>query len=104
MKQIQPISIWKNGALKTASILDASIINDNMSSSCTFYWTLKEADTIVSADPDIEESTDQTITGENLADGNVTMSGEDYELWKGGNDYAYNYIAKQINVICLPKS
>jgi len=95
MKNIQPISIWKNGALKTASILDAIIINDNMSSSCTFYWILKEADTIVE---------DQTITGENLADGNVTMSGEDYELWKGGNDYAYNYIAKQINVICLPKS
>jgi hypothetical protein len=95
MKPIQPIQIWKNGALKTASILDAIIINDNMSSSCTFYWTLKEADTIVE---------DQTITGENLADGNVTMSGEDYELWKGGNDYAYNYIAKQINVICLQKS
>jgi hypothetical protein len=95
MKNIQPISIWKNGSLKTASILDAIIINDNMSSSCTFYWMLKEADTIVE---------DQTITGENLADGNVTMSGEDYELWKGGNDYAYNYIAKQINVICLPKS
>lgn len=95
MKPIQPIQIWKNGALKTASILDAIIINDNMSSSCTFYWMLKEADTIVE---------DQTITGENLADGNVTMSGEDYQLWKGGNDYAYNYIAKQINVICLPKS
>ena len=95
MKPIQPIQIWKNGALKTASILDAIIINDNMSSSCTFYWMLKEADTITE---------DQTITGENLADGNVTMSGNDYELWKGGNDYAYNYIAKQINVICLPKS
>jgi len=95
MKPIQPIQIWKNGALKTASILDAIIINDNMSSSCTFYWMLKEADTIVE---------DQTITGDNLADGNVTMSGEDYQLWKGGNDYAYNYIAKQINVICLPKN
>jgi hypothetical protein len=89
MKNIQPIQIWKNGALKTASILDAIIINDNMSSSCTFYWMLKEADTITE---------DQTITGENLADGNVTMSGNVYELWKGGNDYAYNYIAKQINV------
>jgi hypothetical protein len=91
MKPIQPIQIWKNGSLKTASILDASIINDNMSSSCTFYWTLKEAD-------------QEEQAGENLADGNVTISGEDYELWKGGNDYAYNYIAKQINVICLPKS
>ena len=91
MKQIQPIQIWKNGALKTASILDAIIINDNMSSSCTFYWMLKEAD-------------QEEQVGENLADGNVTISGEDYELWKGGNDYAYNYIAKQINVICLPKS
>jgi hypothetical protein len=89
MKQIIPIQIWKNGALKTASILDAIIINDNMSSSCTFYWMLKEADTIVE---------DQTITGQNLADGNVTLSNEDYDNWDGSNDYAFDYIANQINV------
>ena len=92
MREIQTIQIWKNGAQKTASILDAIIINDNMSTSCTFYWMLKESDNVIE---------DQTTTGETLADGNVTMSGEDYEAWKGGNDYAFNFIATQINVTIL---
>ena len=31
MKTIQPIQIWSNGVLKTASELDARIINDEIS-------------------------------------------------------------------------
>ena len=88
MKQISPVSIWKNGQNKTASILDAYIINDNLSSSCTFYWMLKEAD-------------QQEQAGQVLADGNVTMTGEDYDNWDGSNDYAFDYIAEQINVTIL---
>jgi len=85
MKNISPVSIWKNGQNKTASILDAIIINDNLSSSCTFYWMLKE---------DGEE-------GQVLADGNTTMSGDDYDGWDGNNDYAFEYIAEQINVTII---
>ena len=88
MKQISPVSIWKNGQNKTASILDAIIINDNLSTSCTFYWMLKEAD-------------QQEQAGQVLADGNVTMTGEDYDNWDGSNDYAFDYIAEQINVTIL---
>jgi hypothetical protein len=88
MKNISPVSIWKNGQNKTASILDAIIINDNLSSSCTFYWILKEAD-------------QQEQAGQVLADGNVTMSGEDYDNWDGSNDYAFEYIAEQINVVII---
>ena len=92
MKDIQPIQIWKNGVIKTASVLNATIINDNLSSSCTFYWHLKEADSVVD---------EQTIAGEVLADGNVTMSGDDYDNWDGSNDYAFEYIANQINVTII---
>ena len=92
MKDIQPIQIWKNGVIQTASVLNATIINDNLSSSCTFYWQLKEADSVVD---------EQTIAGEVLADGNVTMSGDDYENWDGSNDYAFEYIANQINVTII---
>jgi hypothetical protein len=88
MKNIEPIQIWKNGQQLTASVLDAIIINDNLSSSCTFYWMLKEADQ--------EEQAGQT-----LADGNATMTGEDYDGWDGSNDYAFDYIASQINVTIL---
>ena len=92
MKDIQPIQIWKNGVIKIASVLNATIINDNLSSSCTFYWQLKEADSVVDL---------QTIAGEVLADGNVTMSGDDYDNWDGSNDYAFEYIANQINVTII---
>jgi hypothetical protein len=85
MKQISPVSIWKNGQSLTASILDAIIINDNLSSSCTFYWMLKE----------------EGEAGQTLADGNATMSGEDYDNWDGSNDYAFEYIAEQINVTII---
>lgn len=88
MKQIEPIQIWKNGQSLTASVLDAIIINDNLSTSCTLYWMLKEEDQ--------EEQAGQT-----LADGNVTISGEDYDNWDGSNDYAFNYIALQINVVII---
>jgi hypothetical protein len=92
MREIQPIQIWKNGEVKTASILDAQIINDNLESNCTFYWQLKEADSVVD---------EQTISGQTLADGNASLSGEDYDNWDGSNDYAFSYIAQQINVTLL---
>jgi len=92
MREIQQIQIWKNGEVKTASILDAQIISDNLQSNCTFYWMLKEADIV------IEE---QTISGAVLADGNVNLSGEDYDNWDGDNNYAFEYIAQQINVVLL---
>jgi hypothetical protein len=92
MKNISSVSIWKNGQSLTASVLDAIIINDNLSSSCTFYWMLKEADSVVD---------EQSIAGQVLADGNATMSGEDYDGWDGSNDYAFDYIASQINVTIL---
>ena len=96
MKTIQPVQIWKNGEVKTASILDAYIINDNLSTSCTFYWMLKEAN--FTPEPTEENPVTQIIQGQILADGNVTMPIEIYTAWGGDNDYAFEYIASQINV------
>ena len=88
MKNIQPIQIWVNGLMQTASELDARIINDDLSNSATFYWELKTAST--EEQPSVQ-----------LAQGNVSISGEDYDNWGGDNDYAYAFIAKQINVSIL---
>jgi len=88
MKNISPVTIWKNGQTKTASVLNAYIINDNLESSCTFYWMLKEAD-------------QEDQAGQVLADGNTTMSGDDYTAWNGSSDGAYSYIAGQINVTII---
>ena len=89
MKPIEPITIWKNGESQEANLLVAYIINDNLESSCTFYYQLCS-------------SGDQPNTiGQSLADGNVSMSGEDYLAWDGDNNYAYTYIAQQLNLTLI---
>lgn len=89
MKPIEPIQIWKNGESQEATLLVAYIINDNLESSCTFYYQLcssgEQPDTI----------------GQSLADGNVTMSGEDYLNWDDSNNAAYAYIAEKLNLVIL---
>jgi hypothetical protein len=89
MKPIQPITIWKNGESQEANLLNAYIINDNLESSCTFYYQLcssgEQPDTI----------------GQSLAEGNVVMSGEDYLAWDGDNNYAFTYIAEKLNLTIL---
>jgi hypothetical protein len=92
MREIQQIQIWKNGEVKIASILNATIISDNLQNNCTFYWQLKEADIV---------SDKQVISGEVLADGNITLSNEEYDNWDGNNDYAFNYISQKINIELL---
>jgi len=89
MKPIEPITIWKNGESQEANLLVAYIVNDNLESACTFYYQLcssgEQPDTI----------------GQSLADGNVSMSGEDYLAWDGDNNYAYTYIAQQLNLTLI---
>ncbi len=82
MKQITPISIWDNGTVQEAAVLNAYCINDNLSTSATFYYTL------------LSESMQL------LAQGNLTMSGDDYDAWET-NDYAYDWIAEQLNLTII---
>jgi hypothetical protein len=92
MRQIEPIEILLNEEVKIASILDAQIISDDLDSSCLFYWMLKEADIIVE---------DQVGSGLILSDGNISITGQNYINWDGSNDFAFNYIAQQLNVVLL---
>jgi len=82
MKQIPPISIWDNGTVQEATVLNADVINDNLSTSATFYYTL------------LSESMQQ------LAQGNLIMSGDDYDAWQT-NDYAYDWVAGQLNLTII---
>ncbi len=77
MKTIEPVVFPLN--LGTATILNAYCINDNLSTSATFYYTL------------LSDSQSQ------LQQGNLIMTGEDYDGW-ATNDYAYNWVATQIDV------
>jgi hypothetical protein len=77
MKTIQPVVFPLN--LGTAVILNAYCINDNLSTSATFYYALL------------------SDTQSQLQQGNLTMTGEDYDNW-ATNEYAYNWVATQIDV------
>ncbi len=78
---IQPVSIWANGQSKEASELDARIIYDDLATSCTFYYELKEGN-----------------GGSTLSVGNIGMDSQDYIDWDNSNEEAYVYIAGKLNL------
>jgi hypothetical protein len=80
MKTIEPVVFPLN--LGTATILNAYCINDNLSTSATFYYTLLS---------DVQSQ---------LQQGNLTMTGEDYDGW-ATNEYAYDWVAQQIDVTII---
>jgi hypothetical protein len=83
MKQIQPFTLWVNGQQATATLFSLIIINDNLSSSATFYWQLLDAD------------------ASKLADGNLTMTEPDYGVWSSSQDVnlsAYQWAASKLNI------
>lgn len=93
MKSIESVNIWKNGESFEANLLNAYIINDNLATSCTFYYSLCSSGEGTEALP--------LVIGQTLADGNVTMSGEDYLNWDNSNDQAYSYIAEKLNLTII---
>lgn len=80
MKKIQPVVFPLN--LGTATLLNVNCISDNLSNSATFTYSL------------LSEEKGQ------LQQGNLTMSEIDYNNWST-NDYAYEWVAKQIDVVII---
>jgi hypothetical protein len=83
MKEIQPVSIWYNGVMVLATIINMNSINDNLTNTATFYY--------------------QLFTSENLqiSQGNLTISGFDYDAYSSSpdsNSYAYQWGATQLNL------
>ena len=93
MKKIESVTIWKNGESQEANLLNAYIINDNLQTSCSFYYQLCSSGEGTEAMP--------LVIGQTLADGNVTMEGENYLAWDGSNDYAFSYIAEKLNLTLI---
>jgi hypothetical protein len=84
MKLIEPVSIWDNGQVKEAKILNAYAVNVTLGSSATFYYSLSA------------ENEDQTI-GSQVAQGNLSMTGEAYAQW-AVDSYAWDWVAEQLNL------
>ena len=96
MKKIEPLQVWKNGEQLEASLLNAMIVNDNLESACTFYYQLLTGGDGTELMP---------ITyGQSVAEGNISLNGEEYLEWNGSNDFAYSYIAEKLNLTLIQDS
>lgn len=108
--KIENVSIWQNGEVKIANNFLLSIVNDNLSSSASFYYQLQNVtETIVPAIPATEsnEAVEEkvVITTDTLATGNLVMDGETYQQWDAdpsANEWAYNWAAAQLNLVLIP--
>jgi hypothetical protein len=84
MKTIEPVSIWDNGKVVEATVLNAYAINVTLGTSATFYYQLLS-------------ETVEGNTGFQLAQGNLNMTGEAYEQWEV-DSYAWDWVAEQLNL------
>lgn len=84
MKTIQPVSIWDNGQNLEAKILNAYAVNVTLGTSATFYYSL------------MTELEDGNV-GMQVAQGNLSMTGEDYTQWEV-DSYAWDWVAAQLNL------
>jgi hypothetical protein len=85
MKTIEAVSIWDNGTIQTATVLNAYAVNVTLNTSATFYYSL------------MSKTTEGNV-GTQLAQGNLTMTGEAYTDWTVDN-YAWDWIAEQLNLV-----
>ena len=88
MKTIEPVDVWYNGANISATVLSAIVQNDNLQNTATFqYQLLAEV---------VMEGSSYTYLN-SVVTNYLTITGQDYLDWDT-NDYAYNWIANQINL------
>jgi hypothetical protein len=84
MKTIEPVSIWDNGQVIEAKVLNTYAINVTLGTSAVFYYQL------------FAENVDLTL-GMQVAQGNLTMTGEAYAQWEV-DSYAWDWVAGQLNL------
>ncbi|RPI00711.1 MAG: hypothetical protein EHM64_16790 [Ignavibacteriae bacterium] len=84
MKLINAVSIWDNGQVKEAKILNAYAVNVTLGTSATFYYQL------------FSENVDLSV-GQQLAQGNLNMTGEAYAQWEV-DAYAWDWVASELNL------
>ena len=84
MKTIEPVSIWDNGTVQQATILNSYAVNVTLNTSATFWYGL------------FTENEDMSI-GMQVAQGNLTMAGDAYTQWTTDN-YAWDWVANQLNI------
>ena len=84
MKTIEAVSIWDNGTLQQATILNSYAVNVTLNTSATFWYGLFSTN-------------ENGLQGTQLAQGNVSMSGDDYAAWQE-DTAAWDFIASTLGL------
>jgi hypothetical protein len=84
MKTIEPVSIWDNGQVLQAKVLNAYAVNVTLNTSATFYYSLFS-------------ELEYGYIGTQVAQGNLNMTGEAYTQWQV-DSYAWDWVAEQLNL------
>ena len=90
---IQPVSIWFNGELQTATNFTLISIRDNFETNATLYYELQK-----------EIINNEVISYENLVTATLEISGQDYINWSANpdaNTWIYQWAATQLNLILI---
>jgi hypothetical protein len=94
--EIQAVSIWKNGQVKTASDFYLKSIDDDFATSAVLYYELRSASS--------QDGDGNTVSGETLSSGNLSISGQDYIDWGADADvnlWIYNWSADQLGLTII---
>ena len=81
MKTIQSIPTWVKGQAVTATIFNLRPIGGELFQSASFYYALLDSDLVM------------------VADGNLSLTGEDYQAWNNSDNYPYEWAAEKLNLV-----
>jgi len=87
MKQIQPLTIWKDGISEDAIYIKLYISYDDLESFCMFQYQLLDTNMYP------------------IAEGNRSVSGQEYTDWGASgdsNNEAYQIVATMLNLTLIP--
>lgn len=90
-KQIQPVTVWVNGQNKTAEYLDAHGIGFTLGVSARFFYSLSAK---------VVDAEGVESPGEQVAQGNLDMTGADYQAWEQ-DEFAWDWVASQLNLTII---
>lgn len=87
MKQIQPLTIWRDGVSEEATYIKLYISYDNLESFCMFQYQLLD------------------INSYPIAEGSRSIDGQEYINWGSSgdsNNEAYQIVASMLNLTLVP--
>lgn len=85
MKTIEPVSIWDNGVDQDVTVLNTYGINVILGICATFSYELYYVSPVDSRLLQARQS-------------QLTMRGEDYLKWSDDDNYAWDWVASQLNL------